>query len=330
VLISNNKTCFGIINKIWREYSINNILKNTIKSSKTDDVLYMRIPYPSPFISKTLKSPRLCKIIIEYQTIELLEYQLKGKYWYILIDFLFGDAIRRYSDAIVGVTDEITKYQLARSGNPMKPHITIGNGIDVTSMKIRRCPSYPGNELHLICSANVNKWDGLDRLFRGLAEYNGPVSVTLHIAGEGSELVHLKRLARDMDIESQVVFHGYLTGKPLDDLFDKCHIAMGCLAIHRKGLMQTSELKAREYCARGIPFILSGVDHDFFHDDFPYLHKISADESPIDIEKIRKFAVEMFADFEHPPKMRQYAVQNLDWSVKMKRLKEFLTPLING
>ncbi len=325
VPISTHKSGFMVISKLRREYSFNNILMNTIKTLGTDDFLYMRPPYPFLSVSRLLRKPRKCKIVIEYQDIEPLEYRLKGKYWYLPLDSLFGNSIRKYSDAIVGVTEEITEYQLGRSGNPKKRHITIGNGIDVHSINIRNCPPYPETELHLICVANVNKWHGLDRFIEGLAKYQGHMSVVIHIAGEGPELLHLKRLSSDLGMERNVFFHGYLTGKMLDELYDHCHIAVGSMAHQRSGLTQSSTLKAREYCAKGIPFILSSVDPDFFYEAFPYMLKVPPNDTPIDIEMVIEFSKKVLADPAHPEKMRQYAFKYLDWSVKMLKLKDFLT-----
>jgi hypothetical protein len=73
---------------------------------------------------------------------EPLEYRIEGKYWYILIDSLLGDTLRKYIDAIVGVTDEITRYELKRTVNPKKPHITIGNGFQVDFVPIRHARSF--------------------------------------------------------------------------------------------------------------------------------------------------------------------------------------------
>ncbi len=122
-----------------------------------------------------------------------------------------------------------------------------------------------------------------------------------------------------------MVFHGFTTGNALDALFDQCHVAVGSLGIHRKGLTQTSELKAREYCARGIPYIIACADPDF-PAGFPYILRLPADESPIDIEQVLAFAREVCADPDHPQKMRSYAEEHLDWSVK--KLKGFLEALV--
>lgn len=320
------KRTTGITGKIKRELMVNQVIGDIISTLKAQDILYLRVPYPSPSISKILRQPRACKIVIEYQTIEPLEYRLKGKYWYLLIDFLFGDAIREYTDAIVGVTDEITQYEMSRSGNYKKPHITIGNGFDAASVPLRRPPVY-NDDLHLLCVANVSRWHGLDRLLQGLATYDGVPKVILHIAGDGMELPHLQELANNLGIEDLVVFHGFTTGKALNTLFDQCHIAVGSLGIHRIGLKEASILKAREYCARGIPFIYGIPDPDF-PVNFPYILDLPADESSIDVEQILTFAKTVCADLNHPQKMHRYAGEHLDWSVKMKKLKDFLETLV--
>lgn len=188
---------------------------------------------------------------------------------------------------------------------------------------MRQAPCNNKNVLDILCVANVSRWHGLDRLLRGIAAYDGTSNVILHIAGDGPELDNLKKLANELDIADRVVFHGFMMGKALDALFDKCHIAVGSLGIHRKGLMQTSELKAREYCARGIPYVIACADPDF-PDDFPYIFRLSASESPIDIDQVLTFAQAVCIDPDHPQQMRRYAEEHLDWSVKMKKLKEFL------
>ncbi|EHQ36691.1 glycosyltransferase family 4 protein [Methanoplanus limicola] len=317
----------GISNKINREKLVNIEFENLIQSLNHDDIIYMRSPYPSPQISRILKNKRRCKIVIEYQTIEPLEYKTKKKYWYLLIDYLFGNDIRKYTDGIVGVTEEITQYQLSRSGNPSKPHITIGNGFDINSVPIRNPPEFSGDELHLLCVANVSPWHGLDRLIRGMAEYKGPTKVVLHIAGDGSEVPVLKNLAKNLNISDQVIFHSFLSGKDLDILFDKCHIAVGSLGIQRKGLKQTSELKAREYCARGMPFVIACDDPDF-PKDFPYILHLPPNESLIDIKQVIAFTERIFVNPENSRKMCEYAIEHLDWSVKMKKLKGSLEDLV--
>jgi glycosyltransferase involved in cell wall biosynthesis len=319
----------GFFAKKRRIYTRDYALINIIETLHADEILYTRIPSPSGITSKLLKNSRKCKIIIEYQTIEPIEGRLNGDYGGLVFDFFYGDDIRKYTDGIVGVTDEITQYQVTRSGDPKKPHITIGNGINVGSVAPRRCVPCIGEDLHLLCVANISRWHGLDRLIRGLGTYHGPTRVILHIAGDGSEIPYLKKIINKFNITDQVIFHGLTTGNDLDILFNTCHIAVGSLGMHRKGLTQTSELKAREYCARGIPYIIACADPDF-PDDFPYIYEFPSDESAIDIERIIEFKQKVYKDPEHPQKMRAFAVDHLDWSVKMKKLKTFLETLVDN
>lgn len=317
------------LGRIKRAREISKIFGEVIDSLSPNDVLYYRYTsaFPLYYPKNYFKLFRTCKIVTEHQTKELDERKLTDStlgYW---SDYLFGKLLRKQSDAIVGVTDEITQYEIARAGEPEKPHLTIGNGFAVQSVPVREAPHYTDNDLHLLCVANVNRWHGLDRLLRGLAAYDGTPKVILHIAGDGPELPHLQQLTEELGIGDRVIFHGFTTGKALDDLFDQCHVAVGSLGIHRKGLTQTSELKGREYCARGIPYIIACDDPDF-PADFPYILHLPADESPIDIGQILAFAQEVCADPDHPQKMRRYAEEHLDWSVKMKKLKDFLETLV--
>ena len=317
------------LGRIKRAREISRIFGKVVDSLGPGDVLYYRYSdsFPLYYPKTYFRRIRTCKIVTEHQTKELDEFKLMDNVLSYWSDYFFGKVLRKQSDAIVGVTDEITQYEIVRARDPEKPHLTIGNGFLVQSVPVRGAPDYTDNDLHLLCVANVSRWHGLDRLLRGLATYSGTPKVILHIAGDGAELPHLQQLTDELGISDRVVFHGFTTGKDLDTLFDQCHIAVGSLGIHRIGLKEASILKAREYCARGIPFIYGITDPDF-PPDFPYILHVPADESPIDIEQVLAFAKEVYADPDHPQKMRLYAEEHLDWSVKMKKLKGFLEALV--
>jgi hypothetical protein len=324
----NKASGWDILGQVKRLFKVRKIFHDIVQSLGPTDVIYLRSSPPFfywPFC--LLKHFRNCKLVVEHQTIEIDEYRSNSQYLGIWHEYIFSKFMRRQSDAIVCVTDEITKYQLQYSGALNKPYITIGNGFEVDLVSVREIPLCQDREYHLLCVANVSRWHGLDRLLRGLATYDGMPKVILHIAGDGAELPHLQKLAGDLGITDRVVFHGFTTGKALDALFDRCHIAVGSLGIHRIGLKEASILKAREYCARGIPFIYGTADPDF-PADFPYILHLPADESPINIDQVLAFAQEVCADPDHPQKMRRYAEEHLDWSVKMKKLKGFLEALV--
>jgi glycosyltransferase involved in cell wall biosynthesis len=316
---------FGRVKRILR---VRKIFHDTIRSLGPTDIIYLRGSAPflcCPFT--LLKRFRDCKLVVEHQTMEVDELKLNHQHLEIWFEYLFGKLMRKQSDAIICVTNEITNYQLKHSGTMYKPHLTLGNGFEVNSVSTKEALPPQNMELHLLCVAMVNRWHGLDRLLQGLAAYDGTPKVILHIAGDGPELPQLHKLTNELGIGDRVIFHGFTTGKALDDLFDQCHVAVGSLGIHRIGLKEASILKAREYCARGIPFIYGIADPDF-PADFPYILHLPADESPINIDSVLAFAQEVCADPDHPQKMRRYAEEHLDWSVKMRRLKGFLEALV--
>jgi glycosyltransferase involved in cell wall biosynthesis len=314
---------FSILIKLKREFLVNSALYDLIRSSGKNDILYFRYPFPSLKLSRILKKPRVCRIAIEYQSIEPLEFRVRGEWIFFFIDLIMGGPIRKNSDIIVGVTDEITRYELRRSGIPGKKHITIGNGFDVTSVQVRTPPPFNQRELSIVCVAEVQHWHGVDRIIAGIAQYAGPVLIKLHIAGNGAEIPYLQKMVEEKGLKDKVIFHGFVSGPVLDAIFDQCHIAAGSLGIHRIGLSEASILKAREYCSRGIPFILACEDPDF-PGGFPCVQTVPADETPVSMNTIIHFTTMMFQDPDHPRTMRDHAEKYLDWSVKMRQLQQFL------
>ena len=115
-------------------------------------------------------------------------------------------------------------------------------------------------------------------------------------------------------IQDKVFFHGQLFGEELDRVFNQSCFAIGSLARHRSGITVIKTLKNREYATRGIPFVYSEIDSDF--EDKPYVLKVPADETPIDIGQILKFI-----DSHHfqPQEIRR-TVENLTWKIQMQRV----------
>ena len=172
-------------------------------------------------------------------------------------------------------------------------------------------------------------WHGIDRFIRGLQDYqssNNQIQINLHIVGDGPELPHLKELVSELNLEKNIIFHGYKYGEELNEMYKICHIALDSLAGFKRGLTEASSLKSREYCACGIPFLVSLNDADF-PSNWEYTLRVSNDDTPINMNTVVEFANRVMADPEHPQKMRRYAEEHLDWMVKMKVLKEFLESL---
>jgi hypothetical protein len=92
-----------------------------------------------------------------------------------------------------------------------------------------------------------------------------------------------------MGLAEMVRIHGVLYGSDLDEVLADCHLAIGSLALHRKVLKEACALKVREYTARGLPFVMSHDDPDL-PAGLPWVLKIPADESPVEIDALVNFA----------------------------------------
>lgn len=205
-----------------------------------------------------------------------------------------------------------------RIGNERKT-VEIGNGIDVAAVPPRAsAPPWPAPVLRLVAVATVSKWHGYDRLLRAIKAFlekpDRAFDVHLTIAGQGPALDHLRALCASLGLDDRVVFAGTVTGGPLRALYEQSHLAVSSLALHRIGLSSASVLKAREYCAIGIPFIASGRDPDFSAPvDFRFV--VSAGEDTRDVvdafEAFARAATRLDRDA-----MRRYAEDHLDWKHK--------------
>ena len=158
------------------------------------------------------------------------------------------------------------------------------------------------------------------------AHYANSTKIVLHIVGDGPELPYLKELTDELGLNENVIYHGFKSGEELDEMFDMCHIALGSLGGFRINMHEMSSLKSGEYCARGMPFVIAAKAIDF-PDDWPYILHVPETEDSINIDDVIMFANRTMADTNHPQIMREYAEQNLDWVIKMKKLKEFLESL---
>lgn len=203
------------------------------------------------------------------------------------------------------------------------------NGIDVKSIHARRSGLRLNSEVHMLALAMFAPWHGYDRLLKGLKAYeeeNNVVKVKIDFVGEGPALGNYMELASELGIEESVTFHGMLTGRELDDVFDNSDIAIASLGVHRIGLENVSTIKAREYCARGIPFVKAYEDADF-DSNFEFALTIEASDEPADIKAIIEFSNKIkskYTDAEIILKMREYAEDQLSWESKLYPVVEFI------
>lgn len=206
-------------------------------------------------------------------------------------------------------------------GNQKKTSI-IGNGVQAASVPERKdVPGFDGSRLNLICVASLNYWHGVDRLIKAISHFNSEESqmkVHLKIVGDGVSAKDLKILTDSLGAQEFIDFLGFLEGEKLYQEYEIAHLAVGSLALFRKNLNSACELKSREYCAVGIPFIAVGDDPDF-PSDTSFRIKLPNRENIDDlIDFFRHFNSECLSFT--PSEIRDFAWRKLDFSVKMKEI----------
>ena len=314
------------------------LYKNTLKviNQNNPDFLYLRHPRSDLLYLDFLKSVKqLNPHIVIVSEIPTYPYDqeyincnsIKDRIL-ILLDKVTRNQLKKYIDRIVVIAYDSDVFGI--------PSINMTNGINTSRIKRITPAKSIDRELHLIGVGNVDFWHGYDRVILGLKEYYQKSSdlnqlrIIFNIVSPYRETVaKLQKLTTDLNLSNNVIFHGAKHGQELDELFEKCHLAIGDLGSHRKQLIQTAALKTREYTARGIPFMHSAKDADF-GSTFPYCITVPANDEAIDIQKVINFIKIIAKEINYPQKIRTYAEQYLDWSIKLKPVLEEIKLLIKS
>lgn len=284
------------------------------------DFIYVRYPFAIPsflwFLRQAARTSPRAKVVVEIATYpykhELQTYRQKVFGW---LDDRGAGMLKRYVDAIVTFYGQSEIHGI--------PCIQSANGIEVDALPLRRRTRNEG--LSIISVGNLAERHGVDRAIRGLAGDldEGTEKATLHVVGDGPAIGGLTTLANELGVATQVKFHGTLTGRALDEVFEDADVALDSLGVHRLALPSSSSLKAREYCARGIPFVMAGHDPDFA-ERTPFVHRVPPDDSPLDFSALRAFVAQTIDAPDLSERMRAYAKAHLAWDVKLAPIVEFL------
>lgn len=304
--------------KILKRTEFGSIVDYSIK--KQIEFVYIRSNHnANPFTIYMVKRMKKAgmKVVMEIPTYPYdQEYFDRWMQRQLIQDKLFRSLFAKQLDAIVTFTEE--DYIFGQKT------IKISNGIDFDSIRLRKSIHHPNNEFHMIGVAEIHRWHGFDRVIKGLSEYYATpkvMKVYFHVVGyffspiEEEEITHI---IKDNHLEPYVILYGKKHGKELDEIFDQCDFGIGSLGRHRVGISDIKTLKNREYAARGIPFIYSENDTDF--DKKPYVLKMPADETAINIEKIIHF----YQNLKISPQEIRNSIENLSWKNQMKNVIEAL------
>lgn len=280
------------------------------------DLIYIRYVYLSnPLFIKFLKKlkEKNKKIIVEIPTYpydgELKDRGILRNIKY-RIEKISRNKMAEYIDKIVTYSKDKVIFGVDT--------ISISNGIDIE--KINLINKKKKDEIGFIIVAGLAFWHGVDRFLYSLLQYRkngGKEKIYFHIVGEGSEIQKLKKIVEDhRELQNIVIFYGFKSGEELDEIYNNSDIAVGSLGIHRLKLESVQPLKNREYCAKGLPFIIGFNDPSFKNKE--YIYEVSYDDKLIDIKDI----IEWYKNLKISPKNIRKDAENFTWDIQIKEVLE--------
>lgn len=214
------------------------------------------------------------------------------------------------------------------------PTIRTQNGVSIKDIILSRPRHLPADKisLRIVGVANVSFYHGYDRVIMGIAAHikqTPGAEVTFDIIGEGRDAPRLKHLVAEVGLADHVRFLGALQGESLERQMQTYDLAVSSIGMHRV-VADTSDLKSREYCARGIPFILANRDDDF-GTDFNFALRAPMDDSPVDIAAASAFLNRLRLECpDYHERMRRFAEDRLTWSAKMAPVVSMLETLLTA
>jgi len=303
-------------------------------ATEKPEVVYIRYPISDPMYVMFLhKLRQLASSIVVLSEIPTYPYErihrdhARGRVLRrvsLEVDHFCQKFLKHYIDRIVSIdySDDIFGIKT----------ISIQNGIDVNAFTLCGNSESLTFPLRLIGVANLVDYHGYDRIItaiqRQLNLNDMKHDIEFHVVSPPTPM--LSRLRNEVEKENLndfVVFHGQKTGKDLDDIFDKCHIGVGALAWHRFNITQASNLKIREYMARGMPFLYTGKDQSL-PSNYPYALQVPSSETPINLKAVLEFAKQAYSSQDHSILMRAFAKSKWSWPIVMQPVLTELRRLI--
>lgn len=190
------------------------------------------------------------------------------------------------------------------------------DGADLLSIKPRNyTPSLDTFKLVFLKGSAVQQpWAGLERLIKSIAA-RPDLNFELYITG--------KVVDDEFSNFSFVKLTGRLTEDELENLINTVDIGVSNLSNYMIGFNETTNLKSRDYFARGLPFIQANTMPDVEGTRAAkYYLNIENSNSLIDMDQVKQFILNIRSDQDHVTEMRKFSEERLDWKHTVKELAE--------
>lgn len=241
------------------------------------DIIYLRHDYLGRTMSKLLKKYRVVTEIngnifeatrLFFQINKSLMNFLRILFHKIVHQFVLSRVA-----GIVTVTKELAEEHTINQFD--KPIIYLPNSYNSNQYTPLKNPTLSSRVQLFIIGTPTQPWQGFDivqLMAQNLPEFD------FHIIGE------------EGNPTENLFYYGYLNKQEYIQIIENCHIAIGTLALHKKGMSEACPLKVREYVSFGFPIIIGYNETAFLENAHPsWALKIDSKNIEHEMNKIRDF-----------------------------------------
>jgi len=168
---------------------------------------------------------------------------------------LYGKAVRKNAKLGICNSQEIANFQFKKSGRKYNTIIG-GDAVEVSNFPLLKRLEFD-KELNLVFLKGAStsaEYNGLERILEGLKLYTGKISIKLFLLGRNLRYEKLLIKSKELN-NNEIVLEGFKVGEDLYDFLTRMHIGISQMGMYKKGLLENSTIKAREYIALGLPYI---------------------------------------------------------------------------
>jgi glycosyltransferase involved in cell wall biosynthesis len=163
---------------------------------------------------------------------------------------------------LICVTQSLKDIIVEHAGIDPDKIIVVPNGVDLRKFEPDKYSTkrlFPGFTIGFV--GGLFKWQGMDYLLRAMDELvKAGRDVNLVVVGDGTMRESAEVLARQLGLESRVVFVGQVAGSVVPEYIKGFDVCFSGQIPHAFGAMYGSPMKLYEYMAMGRPVVASAFE----------------------------------------------------------------------
>jgi len=162
------------------------------------------------------------------------------------------------ADHILVVVDEMRDYLISIGADHNQVHVVSNTPTTIPAFATSK-ENDNSKFMDIVFTGYITNRRGLEFVMRAIAKMdNATLQPRLHIAGSGPEESRLKKLSLKLNLTEQVIWHGWVDHKELNEVINSCHV--GIIPHPKNGHTDhTIPNKIFDYMASSLPVIVTNA-----------------------------------------------------------------------